>query len=292
MMRFRGLSAFPLTPTTASGEVMTGALEQQVEKLAEAGVDSICVLGSSGIYPYLSRAQRREAVAAAVRAAGRVPVMAGVGALRTDEACHLARDAVNAGASALLLAPISYLPLTADEVYDHFEAVAAETSVPICVYDNPTTTGFAFDHALLGRLAALPTVQAVKLPLGESDAVARDIDFLGRQAKLSVGYGFDIGGARALMQGADAWYSITGGFFPALSTLLARAAAQGDEDETSRIEGLFAPLWNLFLLYGSIRVIYAAACLRGHFQAQPPLPIRPLAREVWPELGAAIAPLS
>jgi len=34
--------------------------------------------------------------------------------------------------------------LTDDEVAQHFTTVAAEVGVPLCIYNNPTTTHFSF----------------------------------------------------------------------------------------------------------------------------------------------------
>lgn len=292
MTLFSGLSAFPLTPATACGEVMTAALQTQVERLADAGVDSIGLLGSTGIYPYLAPGQRRAAIEMAVLAAGGVPIMAGVGALRTDEACAHAEVAAAAGASGLLLAPISYMPLTDDEVFDHYAAVAATTPLPICVYDNPSTTGFSFSRELILRLMDLPTVKAFKLPLPKAGDFAEELGALRTKRSVSVGYSGDWGCAEALFRGADAWYSVAGGIFPSLASALARAARAGNRLETDRLQQLFEPLWALFRRHGSLRVIYAVACIRGYFYAHPPLPIQPLKREHWSELREAIAPLS
>ncbi len=85
-----------------------------------------------------------------------MPLLVGIGALRTDEAVRLAQDARAAGASAGLLAPVSYTPLTEDEVFAHFAAVAGEGGLPLVIYDNPATTHFRFTPTLLGRLARLP----------------------------------------------------------------------------------------------------------------------------------------
>ena len=131
--------------------------------LCQAGVNSIGLLGSTGSYPYLSRAERRRALEAALEeAAGRAPVLVGVGALRTDEAVRLAQDAQVVGAAAGLLAPVSYTPLTDDEVYEHFATVARESRLPLCIYDNPGTTHFRFSSELVGRLSHLPGIVAVK----------------------------------------------------------------------------------------------------------------------------------
>ena len=104
---FTGLCAFPLTPADNQGIVDVETLSRLVEHLCDAGVDSIGLLGSTGTYAYLSRQERRRAVDAAVECiGGRVPLVVGVGALRTDHAQHLARDAEGYGADAVLMAPV------------------------------------------------------------------------------------------------------------------------------------------------------------------------------------------
>lgn len=161
----RGFSAFPLTPADASGRVNIAALARLLGALVAAGVDSVGLLGSTGVSAYLSRDERRGAVDAAVGTLrGQTPVIVSVGALRTDDAIDLARDAELAGADALLLAPNSYLPLTQEEAFMHYVAVAGATGVPLCVYDNPATTHFRFGDALLEKLARVPNLAGVKMP--------------------------------------------------------------------------------------------------------------------------------
>ncbi|MBW8788677.1 MAG: dihydrodipicolinate synthase family protein, partial [Rhizobium leguminosarum] len=95
---FHGLSAFPPTPADRDGRVDTEALGCLLERLCDAGVASIGLLGSTGIYAFLTCEERRRAVEAAVECVrGRVPLVVGVGALRTDHARSLARDAEAAG---------------------------------------------------------------------------------------------------------------------------------------------------------------------------------------------------
>jgi hypothetical protein len=84
---------------------------------------------------------------------------------RTDEAQTLARDAKASGADGLLLAPMSYALLTDEEVFQHFSAVAEAGELPLCIYNNPSTTKFTFSDDLIARLARLPNVAAVKMPL-------------------------------------------------------------------------------------------------------------------------------
>jgi 4-hydroxy-tetrahydrodipicolinate synthase len=70
MTLFRGFSAFPITPADNSGVVDETALGAILEKLAITGVDSVGLLGSTGTYVYLDRAERRRAVEIAAKVLG------------------------------------------------------------------------------------------------------------------------------------------------------------------------------------------------------------------------------
>src|SRR4051812_7120573 len=224
---FRSLSAFPLTPADPHGHVDTDDLVRLVERLAAAEVDSIGLLGSTGTYAYLTRAERRRAVEAAAGClGGRVPLIVGVGALRTDDAQDLARDAEAAGAAGLLLAPVSYTPLTEEEVFQHFVAVAGATNLPLCIYNNPSTTHFTFSDALVERLTAVPNMAAVKNPApSPTEARARHEALRSRVPDtFAVGYSGDWNASGAVLAGGEAWYSVVGGLLPEPTLKLLRAA--------------------------------------------------------------------
>ena len=289
---FHGLSAFPLTPADEDGRVDAGALRVLLARLVAAGVDSIGLLGSTGIYPYLTREERRRAIEAAVdEAGGKVPVMAGVGALRTDETIRLCRDAREAGAAAGLLAPVSYIPLRDDEVFAHFAEVSAATDLPLCIYNNPDATRFAFSAELIGRLSRLPHVAAVKEIAPAADAVAAHLRGVQEQAAagFSVGYCVDGHAAEALLAGGVAWYSVLGGLFPELCLPIVRAAQAGDAAEVRRRNAALQPVWDLFReCGGSLRVIYAAADLLGLCRAVPPRPLLPLPEAARERVGRVL----
>lgn len=295
MTLFHGLSAFPITPTDAQGRVDADALARLLQRLSGAGVDSIGLLGSTGGYMYLTRSERRRAVeAAAGCVGGRTPLMVGVGALRTDDAMDLARDAEVAGADALLLAPVSYTPLREEEVYQHYAAVAEATGLPLCIYNNPGTTHFSFGERLLQGLAATPRIAAVKMPLPAAADFSAELKRLrtGASDGFAIGYSGDWGAADALLAGADAWYSVIGGLLPNAALKLTRAAQAAAVPEARRIDGLFQPLWTLFKEFGSIRVVYAAANILALTDAAPPRPILPLAAEDRKRVAAALGAIS
>jgi 4-hydroxy-tetrahydrodipicolinate synthase len=279
MTLFSGLSAFSITPTDAAGHVDTAALARLLERIVSADADSIGLLGSTGGYAFLSRDERRRAVEVAMESvAGRIPVIVGVGALRTDEAEALARDAKAAGADGLLLAPMSYTPLTEDEVFRHMASVASAGGLPLCIYNNPGTTRFVFSDILIAQLAKVDNIAAIKMPL------PADGDFRGELTRLramtpagfSIGYSGDWGAADSLLSGGDAWYSVVAGLLPTDALALTRAAMAGDRAEAERLDRAFQPLWSLFKEFGSFRVMYAIADLLGLCRVAPPRPILPL----------------
>ncbi|TDK37251.1 dihydrodipicolinate synthase family protein [Rhizobium deserti] len=291
---FAGLSAFPLTPADEAGRVDVEGLQRLLARLVEADVQSIGLLGSTGTYMYLSREERLRAVTAAVECVqGRVPVIVGVGTLRTDEAEALAQDAAAAGADALLLAPVSYTPLTEEEAFRHFEAVATATDLPLCIYNNPSTTHFAFSDGLLQRLASVANIKAVKMPLPKNMEFAAELSRLKPNLPdgFAIGYSGDWGCSDALLAGADCWYSVVAGLFAKPAAALTKAAMQGDAAEAARLDAPFMPLWDLFKTYGSLRVVYAAAEHLKLLHAKPPRPLLPLSSDIMPALEAAIAAL-
>jgi 4-hydroxy-tetrahydrodipicolinate synthase len=294
MKLFHGLSAFPITPMDDAGRVDDAALRTLLGRIVAAGVHSIGLLGSTGSYPYLTRAERRRTIEIAVEAvAGRIPLLVGVGALRTDEAVALAEDARAAGASAGLLAPVSYTPLTDDEVFTHFETVAAASDLPLCIYNNPGTTHFTFSPALVARLSRVPHVAAVKNPAPVAAAAQGEVASLrGLVAPgFSLGYSTDWNAAGAMIAGGDAWYSVAGGLFPVPCLEILAAIAAGNPDEARRLDLRLRPLWDLFQEFSSLRVIYAAVNALGISRAAPPRPILPLPSAAQSRVAEVLAQL-
>ncbi|MDO2450850.1 MULTISPECIES: dihydrodipicolinate synthase family protein [Enterobacter] len=257
---FYGLSAFPLTP------LKEGTFDEQsfinlLRPVVDAGVDSLGILGSTGSYAYLTVEERGRIARCAVVHADDIPVIVSIGAHRLDDILRLADDAQAAGVSGVLMAPVSYQRLTEDEVFNLYETVTRQLSIPLCIYDNPATTGFAFSDELLFSVAALPNVGSIKLgrvPEDLSQVRAR------LPETVTLGIAGDWRAASALQAGFDVWYSVLGGLFPQTALAIARSK------ETAQSERL-EPLWELFRHYGSLRVIAAAAEMMGKVAA-PALP--------------------
>ncbi|SNY96889.1 dihydrodipicolinate synthase family protein [Halomonas sp. hl-4] len=270
-----GLSAFPLTPMDEQG-IHEHEFIQLVARLADAKVDSIGVLGSTGSYAYLSEEERARVVRLSVESAAGVPVIVGIGALRTRDVLANAERAQLAGASGVLLAPVSYQTLTDEEVFSLYETVCRSLSVPLCVYDNPGTTHFNFSDELHGRIAELPQVRSIKIPPVQNDLAAAKARVAGLRALIpsdvTIGISGDAAAATGLLAGCDAWYSVIGGLYPDIALALTRAAQAGDTEQAMACSQALEPLWALYRDYGgSLRVAATIAELTGKV-SQPCLP--------------------
>jgi 4-hydroxy-tetrahydrodipicolinate synthase len=274
---FTGLSAFPLTPLH-DDVFQQDAYARLVTRLHAAGVDSITALGSTGSYAYLDRDERRLVAETAVQAAGDTPVLVGIGALRTSRVQALAEDAQNAGASGVLLAPVSYQKLTEDDVFGLYEDVTAGLSVPLVVYDNPGTTQFTFSDELYARIATLPNVTSIKIPsLPAVPEHARERVGTIRSlvpGHVTIGISGDSAASTGLGAGCEVWYSVIGGTLPALALALARSAQAGDAAAATAESQRLQPLWAMFASHGSLRV---TAAIAEHLGLVPPASLpRPL----------------
>ncbi|MGO1550369.1 MAG: dihydrodipicolinate synthase family protein [Nesterenkonia sp.] len=278
---FTGLSAFPLTPLR-DDEVDVDAFIGLIRRLAAASVDSITALGSTGSYAYLCRSERRRVAQLAVEHSGETPVFIGVGSLRTSAVLQNIDDAEAAGADAVLLAPMSYQPLTEDDVFELFRTVTEHSRLPVIVYDNPGTTHFEFSTQLYARIGQLDGVASIKIPAVPADPAAAEAHVRAiRDAvptDVTLGVSGDPLAATGLNAGCQAWYSVIGGTLPDPALRITRAALAGQAQTACSESQHLDPLWELFAEFGgSLRVIAAVA---EHLQLVPPsslpLPIQGL----------------
>jgi 4-hydroxy-tetrahydrodipicolinate synthase len=275
---FKGLSAFPLTPFHANS-VDESVFIRLIDRLVSAEVDSIAVLGSTGSYAYLSYEERVNISRLAVRHAAEIPVIVGIGSLRTSDVLRLADAAQEAGAQGVLLAPMSYQKLTPDEVFALYETITRVLSVPLCVYDNPATTQFNFSDSLLKSIAGLPNIGSIKTSFvvpgiaTTRDSMRMDIEHLRSLIPPSVTIGVAGDGLAAIGMdsGCDVWYSVIAGAFPDLGVAIARGFREGRGAEAYALHDRYAAVWELFRQYGSLRVIATMAEL-SQLVESPTLP--------------------
>ncbi|MET9495261.1 dihydrodipicolinate synthase family protein [Streptomyces sp. NPDC006552] len=233
----RGVVPPLVTPLTPEGEVDIASVRRLAGHLVDAGVHGLFLLGSSGEAAYLTDLQRRTALEAAVEAAaGRVPVLAGVIETTTARVLERAKDAVRAGADALVATAPFYTRTHPAEVGSHFRRLRSGTGLPVFAYDIPSAV-----HTELGRdtvlaLAADGTLAGLKDSSGDEGSLRRLLGPLRAAAPaFAVLTGAELTVDGALLAGVD-------GVVPGLGNVDAHAyvrlyaAARAGDWETARRE--------------------------------------------------------
>ena len=167
--RLRGVFSFTATPTRDDGATIDiDRLKPHLDWQIENGVHGIAILGSTGSNGSFSEKEREELIKVGTKHInGRVPVMAGTGSITTDEAVRMSRYAEDVGADAVIVVPITYWPLTDNEVYEHYSRIAKAIKIPVVIYNNPGTTGVDIKPALLARLTEIENVCYLKEGSGD-----------------------------------------------------------------------------------------------------------------------------
>ena len=166
---FAGLSVALVTPFR-NGEIDLSALRQQVEFQIDAGTKCLCPVGTTGESPTLSHAEHERVISEVVQiSAGRIKVMAGTGSNSTSEAQRLTRWAAAEGADAALVVAPYYNKPTQTGFYEHYKALAEESSIPICIYNIPGRTSKNIEPETIARLGEFEQITMVKEATGSLD---------------------------------------------------------------------------------------------------------------------------
>lgn len=258
-----GIIAYPITPFRADGAVDLPKLRELLDRLLAGGVHGIAPLGSTGVLPYLSD-DEREAVAETTLAhvGGRVPTLVGVSALTTERTVHHARFAERAGASAVMVIPMSYWRLTDAEVVAHYDAVARAISIPVMAYNNPATGGIDMSPELIARLLEISNVTMVKESTGDVGRMQRLMQLAGDEVAFF--NGSNPQALAALAAGARGWCTAAPNLIPRLTLELYDAAAvRGDLAVARRVFYRQLPLLQSLVAGGLPRTVAAGLELLG-----------------------------
>jgi len=153
------------TPLDANGEVAYDALAANLARWNEFGLAGYVVLGSNGEAVYLSEDESLRVLEAARQAipSGKA-MLAGTGRESTRATIATTLAAANAGADAALIVTPNYFDgkMTPGALIDHYAAVAAESPIPIAVYNVPKFTHVDMDADTIARLSEIPNIVGIK----------------------------------------------------------------------------------------------------------------------------------
>jgi 4-hydroxy-tetrahydrodipicolinate synthase len=168
-MDIRGIVPPVATPMQANEDLDLPRLRWFLDQLIQAGVHGLFVLGTNSEFYALDEREKQEVVATAVEhVRHRVPVFAGTGAETTREVVRLTKMAEREGADGVSVITPYFISPTQQEIYDHYRRIAESTSLPVLLYNNPSTCGgLRIDVDTLARLAQVPNIVGIKDSSGD-----------------------------------------------------------------------------------------------------------------------------
>ncbi|RYD60087.1 MAG: dihydrodipicolinate synthase family protein [Sphingomonadales bacterium] len=150
----------PFTDDFAFDEKGLGGL---LEWLHAEGMHGLVLGGTTGEWTSMTPAERvRLFKLAAAQLKGKLPLIGGCSAFTPTESIALIAKAEEVKLDGVLITPPPYIRPNADEIFGFYAAIAAESRLPICVYNWPPGTGIDMPLELLTRLAGLDAVVAIK----------------------------------------------------------------------------------------------------------------------------------
>ena len=249
----------------SDGAVDHARIAEHVRYLLGAGVDGLVALGSTGDFSALLPEEKELVVKTVLQAsAGKCPVVAGATSLTTRECLENAQKAESLGAAAVMIAPPYYLPLSDEEICQHFEAISRKLSIPIVLYNNPLCTGQNVTPALIARLHQSIDLSYVKESSGNIDAfqnILRRTD-----GRLRAFMGEEHLAFEALCLGAKGLIMGLGNGLPEVYRSLLRSTKDHQYDEARSLHLRMLPLYEYagrFHDFGYNSVVKSVMKLRG-----------------------------
>jgi 4-hydroxy-tetrahydrodipicolinate synthase len=228
----------------------------------EAGVDGIILGGSLGEASVLTVEEKEQLVVFAVTHLNdAIPVILNIAEGSTPVALQQARLASQWGAKGLMLLPPMRYKADDRETVQYFKTIAAATTLPIMIYNNPVDYKIDVTIAMFEELAECANITAVKESTRDITNITRMINKFGQRYKILCGV--DTLAMEALVMGGHGWVAGLVDAFPRETVAIYRLVKAGRIDEATSIYRWFMPLLELDLHPKLVQYIKLAATATG-----------------------------
>ncbi|MEM9062583.1 MAG: dihydrodipicolinate synthase family protein [Pseudomonadota bacterium] len=222
-MQFEGIITPVVTPHHADHSIDHDKFAEVLEFLIDAGIHAALVAGTTGEY-YAQTADERFALMKRARdiTDGRLPLIVGTGAIRTEDSIEFARAAREIGADAILITTPPYAYPTGREIALHALAIDRAADLPVLLYNYPGRMSVNMDEETLNRLGRSPNFKSIKESSGDPNRLhmlARDYPHI------ALSCGMDDQALEFFAWGATSWTCAGSNFAPEAHLAMYRACA-------------------------------------------------------------------
>jgi len=278
-MRFEGIYTPVVTPHNDDFTINKDRFAEVIEHLIASGVHGLIIAGTTGEYYAQDMDERIEMMKLAKDITkGRLPLIIGTGAIRTEDSITYAENAKAIGADALLITTPPYAYPTAREIALHALAIDRVANLPVMLYNYPGRMSVNMDDETLGMLGKSPNFYAIKESSGDINRVhmlARDYPHI------QLSCGMDDQALEFFAWGARSWVCAGSNFAPEAHISMYKACAiEKNFDKGRAIMSAMLPLMSVLEQGGKfVQCIKHGLTLRGIPAGPPRKPLQPLNKD-------------
>ena len=251
-----------LTPFKADDTIDFEMFTLNLNAQLDAGIDGVIMGGSLGEASTLLNEEKTELLLHCKQTMKRqVPAIVTIAEQSTKAAIGVARDAGKNGADGLMILPPMRYKADERETVQYFKTIAASTSLPIMIYNNPYDYKIEVTIDMFEELAAITSIQSIKESTRDVSNVTRLKNAFGDRYKILCGV--DTLAMEELALGADGWVGGLVDAFPAETVAIFRLMKAGRYEEALQLYRWFLPVLELDLHPKLVQYIKLAAAQTG-----------------------------
>ncbi|MEJ7684587.1 MAG: dihydrodipicolinate synthase family protein [Segetibacter sp.] len=261
-VNWQGIYPALLTPFNNNDCIDFKTFENNLNAQADAGIDGAILGGSLGEASTLNNEEKKHLlICARETVKGKIPVIMNIAEQATKEAVKAAQNAEKDGADGLMLLPPMRYKADERETVEYFRTIAANTSLPLMIYNNPYDYKIEVTLDMFEQLEVIPTIQAVKESTRDVSNVTRMKNKFGNRFKILCGV--DTLALEELALGADGWVAGLVNAFPDETVVIYRLMKAGNYNEALKIYRWFLPVLELDIHPKLVQYIKLAATQTG-----------------------------
>lgn len=272
---FKGLGIALITPFMEDGSVDYKALIRLIEYQLDNGADFFCILATTGETPTLTADEKQKIKDLVVNiVGGRVPILMGCGGYNTAAIVEELQARDFKGVDGILSVCPYYNKPSQEGLYQHFKTIAANTSLPVVLYNVPGRTGVNMKAETTVRLAHdCQNIVAIKEASGNLEQVDEIIK--NKPKDFDVISGDDALTFPMISCGAVGVISVIGNALPREFSKMIRLQMRGEYDGARKIHHRFTDLFSLLFVDGNPAGVKAMLHEMGYIENILRLPLVP-----------------
>ena len=258
------LGVYPamLTPFKADDTIDFDMFTHNLNAQLDAGIDGVVMGGSLGEASTLLNEEKTVLLQHCKKTMNRpVPAIVTIAEQSTKAAIGVAQNAEKNGADGLMILPPMRYKADDRETVQYFKTIAANTGLPIMIYNNPYDYKIEVTIDMFEELSAIDSIVSIKESTRDVSNVTRLKNAFGNRYKILCGV--DTLALEELALGCDGWVGGLVDAFPAETVAVFRLMKAGRYAEALEIYRWFLPVLELDIHPKLVQYIKLAAAQTG-----------------------------